>query len=326
MRGLAALCLASCIALLAPAAARGAEPEPCSLKLAAELPVKTDGGKLLIQVAIEGHDAWLQVDTGSAASLITAQLADELKLHRLSITGAHVYDVGGGELQHYVHIKTLTLNGMTAENLAFIVMGEKGGNDDRSYDGIFGTNFLSAYDVELDVPHGKMRLFAHNNCKGPPVYWTRSFVAMPFVLDASLHMVMSATLDGKPLRAMIDTGARPSALSMQVARRMFDIDPVAAGQKPDGEGHAGSGAPIVFYGHRFGVLDIGGVSFRNTELYLIPDKTSRIMRDHNPTEMGLASETNEITPLIIGMHHLARIRAYIAYDSRTIYISAADAQ
>lgn len=326
MRTLAAFCLASCLGLLAPATSWGAEAAQCSLQRAAELPVKTDRGRLLIEVAIEGHDAWLQVDTGSPGSLITARLADELKLQRSSISGTRVYDVAGGELQHYVHIKTLTLGGMTAENLSFIVMGEKAPADDRLYDGIFGANFLSAYDVELDVPHGMIRLFAHNHCKTPPLYWTQNFVSLPFVLDASAHMVMTATLDGKPLHAMIDTGASPSALSIAVARRTFDIDPVAAGQKPDGESHTGSGAALVLYKHRFDVLDIGGVSFHNTDLYLIPDKTSRIMRDHNPADMGPASETNEITPLIIGMHHLARLRAYIAYESRTIYISAGDAQ
>jgi predicted aspartyl protease len=324
-RKVAALCVALLAGLSTRGAARAADTDPCSLQRVAELPVKSDGARLLIQVKIEGRDAWFQVDTGSPVSLITSQLADVLNLRKSSIASGRLLDAAGKNFEHYVRIKTLTLNDMTAENLTLVVMGETGSDKQWPYDGVFGANFLAAYDVELDIPHGKMSLYVHNRCKEPPVYWTQDFVSLPFFLDASLHMVMTATLDGKPVRAMIDTGARPSVLSLQTARRIFDIDPEAAGRKPDGEGRAGSGAPLIFYKQHFDVLDIGGVSFRNTELYLVPDKTSRGIDENRSYEATLPSETNQKTPLAIGMRHLARIRAYIAYDSRTIYISAADA-
>ena len=192
------------------------------------------------------------------------------------------------------------------------------------YDRIFGANFLAAYDVELDIPHGKLRLFSPNHCQEDVVYWTRDYVAVPFVLDASLRAVMTVTLDGKNLHAMLDTGASQTILSAQTARHSFDIDPAAAAAKPDGEGHAGSGATLDYYRHRFSDLDIGGVAFHNTELVIAPDKTSHIIRDHHSYN-AMQSETNEETSLIVGLHHLSRIRAYIAYDKRMLYISAADA-
>ena len=322
----AVLCIASFMALFMQATVWAADTAQCDLQRAAELPVKTDGDMLLIQMQIEGRDAWVQVDTGSPFSLISARLADALNLRKSQTERAIGFDAAGKELRHYVNIRKLSLNGMTAENETFFVMGEND-TEDRPYDGIFGANFLSAYDIELDIPHGKMRLFLPNRCKTPPVYWTQDFAEVPFALDASLHMVMTVTLDGKPLHAMVDTGAGRSFLTAQTARNSFDFDPAAAGQQPDGEEKAGSGATLSYYKHRFGVLDIGGVAFRNPEFFIIPDKTSRIMRDHHGHDSDtLFSQTNQQTPVVIGMRQLARIRAYIAYKSAKLYISAGDAR
>ncbi len=57
----------------------------------------------------------------------------------------------------------------------------------------------------------------------------------------------------------------------------------------------------------------------------MPDKTSWQMRGHDRTN-ATDSEKHLETPMIMGLHHLAKIRAYIAYDERTIYISAGDAK
>jgi hypothetical protein len=67
------------------------------------------------------------------------------------------------------------------------------------------------------------------------------------------------------------------------------------------------------------------VEFHNTELEVIPDKLSHIFRDHQRLDAS-ASEQHLATVMTIGLHHLARIRAYIAYGERMIYISAGDAQ
>jgi hypothetical protein len=255
--------------------------------------------------------------------MITNRFAEELKLHKMPIASGRATDGAGKDMKHYVRIKKLMLNGMTAEDQNFIVMGEASA-EELPYDGIFGSDFLTAYDVELDIPHGKMNLFTHDHCKGQVVYWTQDYVAVPFTLDASLHLIMTVTLDGQPVRAMLDTGAGPSILSAQTARRTFDFDPVAAGIEPDGEVMSGSGATLSYYKHRFADLDIGGVAFRNTELEIVADKLSRIIRDHQSVG-ALESEQNQATSLTIGLHHLSRIRAYIAYGERKLYISAADA-
>jgi len=298
---------------------------PCGLKLMAELPVDISHGALLVKLQVDGHDGNFMVDTGSPYSMLSARMVNVLGLKPLPITpGLVLFDAAGQQMKHFVIPKKLTVDKMIAEDKEFVVMDEHGSGD-SPLDGIFGANFLGAYDVEMDVPHGKIRLFSQDHCKGQVVYWTQDYDSSPFTLDASLHLVLRATLDGHLLPTALDSGASSSILTATVARRDFDFDPAAAGVEPEGHVTAGSGASLPVYKHRFGSLTLGGVEFRNTELVIMPDKTSWQMRGHDHAN-ATDSEKHLETPLIIGMRHLAKIRAYIAYGERTIYISAADAQ
>jgi predicted aspartyl protease len=321
---IAALRLALLIGMFGLGRAFAADAPPqCSLKLAAELPVDMSHGSLLVKLQVDGHDGMFLVDTGSPYSMLNRRMVDELSLKPQPIPpGVRLIDEAGKPMTHYVIAKKLMLNNMVAEDKKFVVMGENGSAS--SIDGIFGANFLAAYDVELDVPHGKIRLFSQDHCRGQVVYWTQDFASWPFTLDANLHVVMQANLDGHSLPTLLDTGASLSTLSATVARRDFDFDPAAAGIAPEGHLIAGSGASLPVYKHSFANLTLGGVEFHNTELEIMPDRVSRATRGHDRMD-ATDSETHLETPMVMGMHHLARIRAYIAYGERTIYISSADA-
>ena len=308
---------------LGPTFAADAPPQ-CSLNLAAELPVDITHGSLLVKLQVDGHDGMFLVDTGSPYSMLNRRMVDELGLKpQLIPPGVRLIDEAGKPMTHYVIAKKLMLNNMVAVDKKFVVMGESGGAS--SIDGIFGANFLAAYDVELDVPHGKIRLFSQDHCRGQVVYWTQDFDSSPFTLDANLHVVMRASLDGHSLPTLLDTGASPSTLSATVARRDFDFDPAAAGVEPEGHVTAGTGATLPIYKRRFANLTLGGVEFHNTEFEIMPDLTSHEMRGHD--RIGATEwEKHLETPMVMGMHHLAKLRAYIAYGEQTIYISAADAK
>jgi hypothetical protein len=58
---------------------------------------------------------------------------------------------------------------------------------------------------------------------------------------------------------------------------------------------------------------------------IIPDKISRIIRSGNRPGAA-AFEENKTFAVAIGLHHLTRVRAYIAYGEQRLYISAADAK
>lgn len=314
------------LALLGPLGLFGlaAAEEQCGLKRVAELTATTDTGELLIKIQVDGHDATALVDTGSPVEMISPQLAAELKLTLSSVREGALVDFTGRQARHMVRVHKVGLGGMTAEDVPFVVFGE---NESKAppFDAIFSANFLEAYDIELDLAHNKLNLFLPDHCPGQVVYWTSNFDVVPFRTDASGHAVLHVTLDGQPLLATRDTGASASVLSLQAARHLFNFDPSAADVKPDGNMAGGTGSTLPYYRHRFSALEIGGVAFHNTELVIMPDKLSQWTREHNPVGPSADFEQNMATQVTIGLHHLARVRAYLAFREQKLYISAADA-
>jgi predicted aspartyl protease len=300
-------------------------PKTCTLQRVTALDADISGGVLLVKIQIEGHDTWAQIDTGSPIELIDKALAEELKLPLRPARDGAFYDAAGKSAQHFVMVHKLSLNGMVAEDIPFLVTGEGRSGGPSKIGGVFGANFLSAYDVELDLAHGKVNLFTKDHCPGNVVYWTQDYDVVPFRIDGSLHATFMANLDDEPLRALLDTGASSTILSSQVARHRFNFDPGAAGTEPDGNMYSGGGTAMPYYRHQFGSLTIGGVQIRNPELRVIADKMTRIIRDHAPidhTQLG----TTEETPLILGLNYLSKLRVYIAYSEHKVYFSAANAQ
>ncbi|HTJ64094.1 MAG TPA: retroviral-like aspartic protease family protein [Alphaproteobacteria bacterium] len=317
-----AIAFAALLCSLSNPSAAG-EQKTCGLQRVAALDADISRGALLIKIKIEGRETWVRVDTGSPIGMIDKAFAQELKLPLRSAREGAFYDAAGKSARNFVVVHNLNLNGMVAEDVTFLVGGGSGGASDVG--GVFGADFLSAYDVELDLAHGKLNLFTQDHCPGNVVYWTQDYDVVPFKIDGSLHATFMADLDGQTMRALLDTGATSTVLTSQVARHRFNFDPEAAGIKPDGSMYSGGGTELPFYLHRFGSLTIGGVQIRNPELKIIADKTTRIIRDNtpkDPIQLGMTEET----PLILGLNYLSKLRVYIAYGEHKVYFSAANAQ
>jgi hypothetical protein len=302
-----------------------ADAPQCSLKRVTELAADTSQGELLVKTQVEGHDAWMRVETASPLTTVSAHLADTLKLTRF-VTNAGMVDAANRQLNHAVKLHDLQLGALhiNATDGRILVSNEQGA--DIHADGTLGADILMNYDVELDLKHGEIYLYQQDHCTGQVVYWTQDFMSVPFDLDVSRHIVFDTTLDGHSLRTLLDTGSADSSLSTQKARQIFDLDPQAAGAKPDGQFSTGTGGSLPYFRHRFAKLSVAGIDFQNTELLLTPDMLSLQERNRRVSGTVVApSEINQETPLTLGLHHLMKLRVFIAYRERDLYISAADA-
>lgn len=318
------LALAFLIGLPAPSPALADTPQ-CSLKRVTELTADTSQGELLVKIQVEGHDAWMRVETASPLTTVSAQLADTLKLTRL-VADVGMVDAANKQLNHAVKVHDLQLGALHINATgAHILVSDEQGTDIHA-NGTLGADILMNYDVELDLKHGKIYLYQQDHCTGQVVYWTQDFMSVPFVLDASRHIVFDTTLDGHSLRTLLDTGSADSSLSTQKARQVFDLDPQAAGAKPDGQFATGTGGSLPYFRHRFAKLSVAGIDFQNTELLLTPNMLSLQERNQRVSGTVVApSELNQETPLTMGLHHLTKLHVFIAYRERDLYISAADA-
>jgi len=310
------LVLALLICLSALSAA-WADDDTCPLKRVAQLETRITDDRLQIKVQVNDQDLWMEVSPATPISLISSRMADRLKLSLRDITGAVVIGSNGRHVQNYTRAKTLTLSGMTANNVQFLVMppptAAPGSKAEEEFQGGLGAEFLSRFDVDFDLPHGKIALFSKSHCPGRVAYWTSDYVAIPFKLDNNNHIWFPTQLDGHEFRTLFDTSSEYTSLSTQAARSVFDLDPAGAGLPPDGVEERG----MPYHLHRFDAFDIGGIAFHNTEFRIIPDKQHREIQNF----AGIVD-----APLKLGLHHLAKLHVYVAYDEKVLYVSAPNAQ
>jgi hypothetical protein len=128
------------------------------------------------------------------------------------------------------------------------------------------------------------------------------------------HLNLDVSLDGHPLRAMIDTGAPGTTLSMGEARRVFGIT------AEDGDKR---------FEHVFQKLSFEGLEVGNPHIAIIADKVGT--KDPN-NDFVTGSRVHRIDDpdasdpvMLIGMNILTKLHLYIAFGESKIYITPASA-
>src|SRR6185312_6210246 len=123
-------------------------------------------------------------------------------------------------------------------------------------DGLLGRDFLSVFDLALDLRTDTLTLYDVQACSGRFLPWKQDYIAVPAQRPADTAMVLPAVLDGRPLRALLDTGASASVLT---ARGMAMLGLTAqriAGDASQAGGGIGPQRPNMRR-HRFATLRIG---------------------------------------------------------------------
>jgi predicted aspartyl protease len=297
------------------------QAETCQLKRVASLPMTIGQADEILVPGVfnDKKEGTVLIDTGAGTSMLSESVADELGLgrHRLN---AEIFGAGGGSMRDGVSVK-LQFDKLVSPNATF-VLAPKNLFVSPDIVGIFGADYLINYDVEMDFKGKKFNLFSQDHCSGQVVYWAKSFIQIPFRLNDSHQIVMPVKLDGKELRAILDTGASTTLLGLPAAHEEFDLGPDSPGVEQQGIVTTADGAHLPAYAHRFQKLEIGGIAFGNPLLFLIPTK-----------KMGgpaIGSRINlmqgEQPQLTLGMNELTKLHIYIAYGERMLYVTPAGAE
>ena len=129
------------------------------------------------------------------------------------------------------------------------------GNFPRPADGLpvvgaFGADFLSNYDVDIDVPRQHFGLFKATGCDPAMRPFDPPYFTVPFRL-VNNHIALGVKLNGHPITAFLDTGASHTVIDL--------TDAAAAGTTP-GSLHADQ---VEARRHRFGSLEVGDERLNN---------------------------------------------------------------
>jgi tetratricopeptide (TPR) repeat protein len=216
----------------------------CQLKEYGTLPVEMIGNRAITTVKINGADTHFILDTGAFFNTMSNANALSLGLKlELAPFGFRVNGVGGSASVQQAHVKQFGILGTTLENIDFIVGGSDAGH------GLLGANLLDVADLEIDLAHGKMTLFKADHCdKASLAYWVKDGQYNVADIESSDHKgdrrtFFNVTINGKKVRALLDSGAVATVLGRDAAERV-GIDLNAPGVRAGGKS-SGIGAKLM---------------------------------------------------------------------------------
>jgi predicted aspartyl protease len=299
--------------------------DDCSLKEAASLDMTMDhSDRVIVQLAIAGKPRNFLVDTGGVVTEIFQDVADQLGISTHTIGQEdEIYDVSGGRMKRYAKISDLMIGNMKGDDIPVLV-APRDRNDDKSVDGILGPDILSRFDVEFDFADHKLNLILPDHCPGKAVYWSKDYTDVDFHVSGG-HIVLNMSLDGRDVRAIVDTGSTRTHLYDNVARNMFGLENTSAGMEPIPGIVPGS---LEQFRYRFKSLSIGGLAINNPLIYILPN---RAQESFNRNHLGMPDLDPQYAPhldtpdLILGMDVISKLHLYIAYKEHKIYLTSATA-
>ncbi len=251
----------------------------CSVALTSQLHVTRVQSASMVDVAINGRSATLQLDTGAFSTILSTAATRRLKLHADADTANHfrgairdpytLEGVGGAGLGDEVVADSFQVGAMHGSH--FHVLAADFGSA-RS-DGLLSTDFLSDYDIDLDVPAAEVRFYRWSGaCDRPRAYLQGPLYTTAMTVDQDdKRPQVSVLIDGRKFRALIDTGAGGTAIFRDAAQSLgvaFDRTDPARRLKVTGFGpHS-----VDAVRHAFSIT-VGDLTFRNMSV-LVMDETS----------------------------------------------------
>jgi predicted aspartyl protease/tetratricopeptide (TPR) repeat protein len=220
---------ATAAALLIAVASGARADGKCNLNREAEVPISMSGLRPLMTAQINGKNAKFLLDSGAFYSMMSTATAQEFNL-KLSGSNFTVSGVGGQQRTWFTSVKDFSFLGTTFHDVEFMVSGSEIGSEEA---GLIGENLLGHFDVEYDLGAGVIRLYKPQGCERTALaYWAagQNFSLMDIqpIGGSNAHVIGAAYINGKKIRALFDTGASTSVLSLAAAKTL-DIDVNAPG-------------------------------------------------------------------------------------------------
>jgi predicted aspartyl protease len=255
---------------LLPAARAQSDAPACRYTEVASLPLHYTGTGLQVTTegSINGNPATMLVDTGAFDSALATTPVERYKL-ALTETGRTSHGVGGDAKIYMAHIDELSVGPAKSGRAPIRVLTDFG--SPPSYDAIIGAPFLLQTDLEVSLATRELRFFRPSNCKDRFLaYWDPKAIEIPFEGSSTRgpNPRFTVLINGKKMKAMIDTGAATTVIGLNAARRAgLKLGTPGVTRGPDGSG-IGS-ARVARWNTTFDTFQIGEETVRNAEIGVI---------------------------------------------------------
>jgi len=293
------------VALLMPAATLAA----CVVDKKASIPLDVVGGIITLPVEVNATTGTFILDTGAQRSLVTEAAIRRLGLARDAWVDTTMRGIGGIERRPNADPRSLTLGGvplvrrtLTHDNSLTVGILPVTQVGSILIDGLLGRDFLSLFDLDIDVPGRRITLYQVQDCSGRFLPWQENYTAVPVTFPAENALVVPVTLDGTPMRALLDTGA---TASMVAAPGMFRLGLQMGHLAGDRTSNvSGVGSHIVtMHRHTFRSLEVAGQTTNAPVIWVEPVRLTPIV------------------DMLLGADWFAGRRVWVSFGTRQLFVA-----
>jgi hypothetical protein len=295
---------------------------------------------MTVQASFNGTPKPMIVQTGAMISSVREGALADLGLHAIANSIVITVKDRKQSSEAFTQVENFSLGAIRVPRMQFQVPPDTTG--EQPWVGILGSDLFQVYDMEIDPAGHKINFFAKDHCPGHVLYWNPTAVAvlpfqsqlntasqtrtgfnLYFTRGASIYVPVK--LDGQDITASISTGSQYSYMGANMAKSMFGVTATSPGSKPapdeiDDPTHAS-------FIHTFPTLTFDTVTVTNARVLVYPDPDDIANADiFKRTDTRLRQGGDYfVRHMSIGMDILRRLRLFIAFGEKKLYITPATA-
>ena len=248
----------------------------CRVEPRGAVPLAVVNGHILVTVAVNDVAATFILDTGADRTLMGEDVVRRLGIERDGWVASAIRGISGIEQRQNALPRSLLLGGTPLRRRTLlgdssVTVGPLPVNEvaGRPIAGLLGRDFLSPFDLDLDPPSGRMTLYDVRGCDAGFLPWAAPYAAIPAATPMGAALVVQVLVDGRKLRALIDSGASASLITAPGMYRLGLTEELLA-RDPGGNGSGVGPAPVPMRRHRFAELRVGPEATRDPTLWVAP--------------------------------------------------------
>ena len=192
--------------------------DTCGVRPRVRIPVAMRDNLPLVLGSIKGQPAVFVLDTGADQVVLTEAALAKFGLATDRNVVLASSGIGGQTRNFAGQIQDLMIGDLIVPDHQVRLLSAESGIAQTGVDGLFGVSVLSIFEVDLDLPHGAVTLFAGRLC---PDTIAPSWAYSAVVVDASRsergRFTVPITVNGREFNALLDTGSNVSLLSTRAA-------------------------------------------------------------------------------------------------------------
>jgi hypothetical protein len=282
----------------------------CRVEAKGTVPLGLSNGHILVTVQVNDVDATFILDTGAERTLMSEDAVRQLGLERDGWVATAMRGIGGVQqrpnaLPRSLRLGMLTLRRKTVTGDTSVTVGPLPVSElaGRPIVGLLGRDFVAPFDLDMDLPGRRVTLYDVRGCDRAFLPWSAPYAALQAATPVGTALVVQVTIDGRPLRALIDSGAGASLIT---APGMFRLGLTAdiLSRDPVGTGAGIGPAAVPMRHHRFAEMRIG------PELI------------HSPALWVAEVRVVPIVDMLLGADWFSSRRVWLSFATKQVFVAA----